>query len=221
MVSAMFFLKVSAIHMRIDLSRRDVRVTEHFLYRNEVGAALQQVRGEAVPERMGRDVAIHPRIPNVLSDDLPRAHPAEWAPMLIQEDHTSGLAAIQLRASSSKVAPQHSNRTASEGDDPMPVSLAMNRNEALIQGQIPHSQADQLGDAKTGAIQSFQHREIPVGVRLRTPREGRRSLEDRLDLPVGKHVGEHSRHPGRLQALRRIFGQVALRHQESEVRTEG
>ena len=39
----------------VELGRRQVGMAQEFLHRAEVGAALQQVRGEGVPEQVGVD----------------------------------------------------------------------------------------------------------------------------------------------------------------------
>ena len=41
---------MASIHMRVDLSCRNVRVTEHLLQGTKVRSALQQVRRERVPQ---------------------------------------------------------------------------------------------------------------------------------------------------------------------------
>jgi len=41
-----------SVHMRIDLRRRERAVAEQLLDRPQVGAALQQVRREGVPQQM-------------------------------------------------------------------------------------------------------------------------------------------------------------------------
>src|SRR5687768_3230349 len=40
------FLQTSPRHMRVDLRRRDIRVPEHHLHAAQIGAVLEQMRGE-------------------------------------------------------------------------------------------------------------------------------------------------------------------------------
>ena len=40
-------------YVRIELGRGQIRVSEHFLNRSEVGAAFQQMRGERVAQEVG------------------------------------------------------------------------------------------------------------------------------------------------------------------------
>ena len=44
------------VDVRVDLRGGDVRVTEHRLHRAEIGAALEEMGGEAVSQRVGMDV---------------------------------------------------------------------------------------------------------------------------------------------------------------------
>ena len=52
------FLQALAGHVRIDLGGRQIAVTEQHLHHAQVGAVIEQVRGERMPQRMRRQVAI-------------------------------------------------------------------------------------------------------------------------------------------------------------------
>jgi hypothetical protein len=49
MITPMNLSKILPVHMGIDLGRRDVHVTEHFLDRAQIGPSLQEMRGEGMP----------------------------------------------------------------------------------------------------------------------------------------------------------------------------
>ena len=49
--------ELAGVDVRVALGRREARVTEQLLDRAQVGAALQQVGGKAVSQRMGADAA--------------------------------------------------------------------------------------------------------------------------------------------------------------------
>jgi hypothetical protein len=55
MVSAVDFHQVPGGDVGIYLGSGDVYVTQHGLYRTEIGAAFQQVRGKGVAELVGAD----------------------------------------------------------------------------------------------------------------------------------------------------------------------
>jgi hypothetical protein len=78
--------QVAAVHVRIDLRGRDVRVPKHLLDGREVRAALEQMRSERVAERVRRDPLRDPRTLDVLAQDLPDAHPGERPAARVQEN---------------------------------------------------------------------------------------------------------------------------------------
>src|SRR4051812_22010843 len=88
--------KVLAVHMRVDLGRRDVRVSEHFLNRSKVRAALQQVRRERMPERMRGDVLGQTGLVDVMAQNLPCPHARQRRAAGIQKQDASALAAVEF-----------------------------------------------------------------------------------------------------------------------------
>src|SRR5258708_21398739 len=69
--------QVPRVHVRVDLGRRDVCVTEHLLYRAKVRASLQKVGCERVTERVGRDALLEARLIDVMPQDVPGPHPRQ------------------------------------------------------------------------------------------------------------------------------------------------
>src|SRR5271168_4251942 len=61
MKRAMDLAQVALGQVRVDLRGRDIAVAEHLLHRAQIGAALEQMRGEAVAQRM-RAYPCEPRI---------------------------------------------------------------------------------------------------------------------------------------------------------------
>jgi hypothetical protein len=72
-------------HVRVDLGGRHVGVAEHLLHAAQVGAALQQVRGEAVPERVQADLAGHAGGAQVTAQDVGEALPGQGPAAGVQE----------------------------------------------------------------------------------------------------------------------------------------
>ena len=59
--------------MGIDLRRRNVGVSEHFLDNAQVGAAGQKMGCEAMPEKVGIDICFETCARRVTFDELPNA----------------------------------------------------------------------------------------------------------------------------------------------------
>src|SRR6476660_3395128 len=79
--------QILAVDMRVDLRRRDVRVAEHLLHGAKVGAALQKMRRERMPQGVRRDVLLYAGRFHVPAEDLPGTHAAERTSGGIQEQH--------------------------------------------------------------------------------------------------------------------------------------
>lgn len=62
------------IDMRIDLRRRNVGVTEHFLDDAQIGAVPQQMRREAVPQKVRVNVLFQSGASRMGLYDLPDTH---------------------------------------------------------------------------------------------------------------------------------------------------
>jgi len=56
----------------VDFGGADGGMTEEFLDDTQVGAVLQQMGGEAVPEHVGGDVPLHARATDAVFDALPQ-----------------------------------------------------------------------------------------------------------------------------------------------------
>src|SRR5918994_850739 len=61
-------------HVRVNLRRRQIRMAEHDLDRAEIRAALEQVRGERVPEDVWAQVAADTRFDAIVLEHLPKAN---------------------------------------------------------------------------------------------------------------------------------------------------
>ena len=73
------------IHVSIDLCRRNIRMAEHRLHRAKIGAACQQMGGERMAQRMGRNPFIDAGSPGVTPNDLPESLAGERLTGTIEE----------------------------------------------------------------------------------------------------------------------------------------
>src|SRR3954470_12516197 len=85
-------------YVRIELGRRQIRVAEHLLDGAEVGAALQQVGRERVPQDVRMDaVRVESRLLRQLAEDQERAGARERAALGVQEQ-LRPVPAVEVRA---------------------------------------------------------------------------------------------------------------------------
>jgi hypothetical protein len=68
---AMHSLETLLIDMRINLGRRYVCVAQHLLDDSKVRAVTEQMRGEAVPQKVRINIFFQSGEPSVLLNDLP------------------------------------------------------------------------------------------------------------------------------------------------------
>src|SRR5262249_5395283 len=72
MASFVDFLQPFADDMSVDLSRRNVGMSQHHLHSPQVGAMLQQVRRKGMTQNVGRDVLADARLKCMFLEDLPK-----------------------------------------------------------------------------------------------------------------------------------------------------
>ena len=61
------------INMRIDLRRRNIGVTQHFLDDPQIGAVPEEMGREAMPEKVRINILLQSGAPRVFFHDLPNA----------------------------------------------------------------------------------------------------------------------------------------------------
>jgi hypothetical protein len=89
----------------VQLGRAEVGVTEHLLNAPQVGAAVEQVRGERVPQQMGMDaLRVEPRDGGDSSQDQERARPGERPASRVEEELGSP-ATVEVRAPAREIPP--------------------------------------------------------------------------------------------------------------------
>src|SRR5688500_15705939 len=85
------------IHVSVDLSSGDVRVTQHLLHRTKIRSAFQKVSRERVAERVRRNRLGDPCDIDVFAEDFPRTHPRQRLPASVEKEHALSLPTLELR----------------------------------------------------------------------------------------------------------------------------
>src|SRR5579884_2866725 len=83
-------------YVRVDLRRRDIRVTQHGLHASQVRSTLQQVGSEAVTNNVRRQLAGDACFPAISAQKLPETLPAQATAPACYEQKRAG-AAFQQR----------------------------------------------------------------------------------------------------------------------------
>jgi len=156
---------------------RQVLVAQEFLDGPYARPAVQQVRGETVPQGMGRD-ALEPRQPSgVVGHALLHRARCDASPPPTLEDRTAGVAGGQVAVQQGQVEvriegtlqvlAQPPRRDPEQGQDTFLVSLAQHAHAFRREVQVRQVETDHLGQAQTQAVERFQDGAVatPAGFR--------------------------------------------------------
>src|SRR5215208_37398 len=209
--------QVLAVDVGVDLRRGDVGVAEHLLHGAQVGAALQQVGGEGVAERVGRDVLLDSGSLDVLLQDLPGAHAGEGRAAGVEQQDPLPLPRLQPGAHLAEVDGHGADGSAPDRHQPLFAALAEDANQAVLHQDVAHPEGDPLGDAEPGAVAQLQEGAVAEDERVVQRRGGQESG----DLVHRQDVGERPPAPGRVEALAGVADDVPFAQEEPVVGADG
>ena len=142
-------------------------MAEQLLHAPEVGAPLEQMRGERVPQEVGMDaLRLQTRLPGQPSQDQEGARPCQRPSLRIQEQ-LGPVAAFEVRASVSEIAAQRVRAGAADGNDALTVALAERSHEAPLEVDPSALEPDSLADTQAGAVEKLRERPVAQGARRR------------------------------------------------------
>ena len=135
--------------MGVDLGRRDIGMAEQHLHRPQVRPALQQMGSEGVAQHvradpLGRDAGVGGK----LADQLIEAHPAQM--LLAGREQPERVARHGRGMLGHGVA-----RAIGDRHQPLPLALPTQDQERLVRLHCIARQGDELGGAKTRAVEQF------------------------------------------------------------------
>ena len=207
-----------ARHQGVDLCRRQRGVAQQHLQGTQVGPAVEQVGGEAVPQAVRADPAgIDAGSGRVMLDQRPEGLPGRRQPLCIDEQRlrNGGIAQAgqQRRARLAQVALQPVLGFLAQRDQPVLAALAGHPQHALAQVDRGRRQANQFAHAQAAGIHQFQHRAIAQPGRG----SGIGRFQQRRYLRLRQRLGQQARQVRRLQ---QGAGIVAAQAQAHRVRVE-
>jgi hypothetical protein len=217
--------------MGIDLRGGEAGVAQQLLHAAQVGAGIEQVRGKAVPQGMGRKGWIQTGLHEVFFErSLHRArgeHPAaviEEQPgdtRQAQPRHQA-IPGIQGRL-------QRLDGGPADGTQPLLLALAAHQRRTRQQIDARIRQSTQFGDAHAGAVEQFQDGGVADGGIVGKPFGGARarffagllahpggSLQQAQHFFPAQHLGQAAAGLGLLQARKRIGLHQSFAHEETE-----
>jgi hypothetical protein len=140
--------EAAPVHVAVDLRRREGAVPEQLLDRAQVGAALEQVGREGMPE------------PVRVRDQAPERARVEPTAAGREEDRVGG-AARQRGAAVTQVAGEAVSRLLAERYDALLAALAAHSHELLLEVDVREIEPDGLGAAQPGRVHELDQRTVP------------------------------------------------------------
>ena len=126
----MDLLEALARDVGVDFGGADARMAQHFLDDAEVGAVLEQVRREAVPEHVRSNVFIDATTFDALFDVQPKGHAGESGAATGEENSAGGAGFDELWARGAEVTFERGDGGFADRDDAFLVPLANDVDEA-------------------------------------------------------------------------------------------
>ena len=140
---------------------------EHLLDGAQVGAALEQVRRERVPEQVGMHaLRVEPRLLGEPPKDQERARAGEAAAAGVQEQ-LRAVTRVEIRTAAREVAAQRLDRRPADRDDALLAALADDAHEPPVEVDAGLAEPDRLRDAETGAVEQLDERVVAQVAGLR------------------------------------------------------
>ena len=163
----------------VDLRGGDRRVAQQFLDDPDVGPAVQQVRGERVPQRVRRYVGsgVQPGADGGGVQHAPGTLPGQPAASRVQEHGRADRPALgrrrESRPGAHQVRLEGAHRVAAHRDHPLLAALAgQPHDRVLIQPEFVDVKPGRLRDPGPGPVEELQQRPVPEQPRVGTGRAG-------------------------------------------------
>ncbi len=143
--------------MGINLGGGYVRVAQHHLYRTKIRAAVQQVRGEAVPQHMWRQSLTQSRFSSITAEKLPENNAIDGRAGASEEKTRRGFFAQDFRTRFFQVLLNRFEGAATDGHEAFFITLPDAPQAANFHLQVGRFQSAELGYSQAGRIQQFDH----------------------------------------------------------------
>ena len=154
-----------------------MRMTQHLLYRAQIRAVFQQMRGKTVAQGVGRDILFYSGLLLVGFHDLPEALAAHPLPVHVHEQRALVRRGDHIRADKFDIILQRFQRGGIYRDGTNAVTPAA-VDDAGSQVHIGDIQADELRDTDARGIQQLQHGLVAIALAVRPLR----LLQQQFDL---------------------------------------
>ena len=139
-------------------------MAEHRLHAAQVGAALEEMAREGMPERVGRHARAQPGAPGAALENAPEALAGEGPAARVEEEHTGVETATGDAASAIQVATHPLQSLGAHRHETLAAPLARADHVAGSHVQILHPQGEDLRRAHAGGVHQLQQGAVAQAV---------------------------------------------------------
>lgn len=111
------------VDMRVNLSRRYIRMPEHFLHGTQIGPMFEQMRRKRMPEGVRRDLPLDVRFTGITLNNLPHALTADFFSQAAEKDKSGCLIFYQLQSGQVIISLNSVTGPAADRNNPLFPSL--------------------------------------------------------------------------------------------------
>jgi hypothetical protein len=148
------------IDVCIDLGRRDIRVSEHFLNDAQVGPIPEQMRRKAVSQKVRVNALFESGPARMLFHDLPDPHRCQFGTALGEKNLAAATALQKFRSFGGQVRCQRFACFATHRHQPRFISLTSYAHDSLFEVEVLKTRVGQFRDTQTACIKQFDYRSI-------------------------------------------------------------
>ncbi|VVN30515.1 hypothetical protein PS676_04786 [Pseudomonas fluorescens] len=152
--------------MGVDLSGRQIAVAEQHLHHPQIGAVVEQVRGEGVTQGVRRQRLADPGDLGLMLDAVPERLARHLLAALTGEHDIAGTSAEQLLAAIAHITLDPDNRLLAHWHQPLLAALAHHPQHALTQVDLLQRQADQFRHPQAAGVKHFEHGAVTLADRI-------------------------------------------------------
>ena len=194
-------------------------MAQEFLHVAQRGAVLEQVRGEAVAQRVGRDFRVNAGLFGGGFEDVP--DPLAGQALAAVVDVERGFAFLV----GDHFGPRAADVFAQVGQgfgihiyDALLGALAPGADEALFKVDVLHVEGNQLADPDAGGVEQFQDAGVAAAFRSAGIGGG---AEQQFHVVFGNELGHGAPHSRRTQSLGGVFADQFVGAQVAEEGADG
>src|SRR6476619_4232833 len=142
-------------YVRVQLRGGEIGMSEHFLNCPQVGASLEQVRGERVAQEVRVDaLGLEPCLVGEAAQDEEDTGAGERPAVRVQEQLLP-VAAVEVWPTAREVAAEGFRCLPPDRHDPLLGALAEATNESVLEIDGLPAEPDRLADAQAGSVEEL------------------------------------------------------------------